>query len=115
MPVLAGSTGYALAEAFGWREGLSKRFREAPGFYLAIMAAMVVGLALGFAGVNPIRALYFSAVLNGLAAPPLLLIMLILSNSRACVVDRTSGWATNALVGAAFLLMAGLPVAYLVS
>jgi Mn2+/Fe2+ NRAMP family transporter len=75
---------------------------------------MFVGLALGLVGLNPIRALYLSAIMNGLAAPPLILLMLILANSKAIMGNRTSGRASNLLMGLALLIMAGLPIAYLV-
>jgi NRAMP (natural resistance-associated macrophage protein)-like metal ion transporter len=114
VPVLAGSTAYALSEAFHWTEGLWRTLRTAPGFYGVIAASMLVGLALGFVGLNPIRALYLSAILNGLAAPPLILLMLILANSKAVMGNRTSGPASNLFIGLALLVMAGLPIAYLV-
>jgi len=113
VPILAGSTAYALAETFGWREGLSRTLREARGFYGAIALSMLVGLALGFAGIDPIRALYFAAILNGLAAPPLILVMLVLSNSPGVVGSRTGGPLSNVLMAIALTVMAGLPVAYL--
>ena len=113
VPILAGSTAYALAETFGWREGLSRTLREAHGFYGAIGLSMLVGLALGFAGIDPIRALYFAAILNGLAAPPLILVMMVLSNSRRVVGSRTGGPLSNVLMGIALTVMAGLPLAYL--
>ncbi len=113
VPVLAGSTGYALAEAFNWHEGLSKSFRQARGFYIVIIGSMVVGLLMNFIGLNPIKALVYSALLNGLAAPPLILLMLILGNRQKAVRGFRSGRVSNALVGLAFLLMAGLPIAYL--
>ena len=114
VPVLAGSTAYALAEAFHWKEGLSSTLRQAPGFYAVIIAAMGVGIALNFIGINPIRALVLSAVLNGLAAPPILLLMLLLSRSDVCGVHRAR-WLSSSRVGTAALLMAALPVWYLLS
>jgi Mn2+/Fe2+ NRAMP family transporter len=114
VPVLAGSTAYALSEAFRWREGLWRTFRTAPGFYGVIAGSMLVGLALGFVGLNPIRALYLSAIMNGLAAPPLILLMLILANSRATIGNRTSGPVSNLFMGLALVIMAGLPIVYLV-
>lgn len=113
VPVLAGSAGYALAEAFGRRAGLSKRFRQAPGFYLAIIAAMLVGFAINLTGINPIRALYFSAILNGIVAPPLILMLMILANSRKIIGNRRSGWLSNTLVGTTLVLMTALPLIYL--
>jgi NRAMP (natural resistance-associated macrophage protein)-like metal ion transporter len=114
VPVLAGSTGYALAEAFGWREGLSERFRQAPGFYGAVVLATAVGVTLGFIGIDPIRALYWSAILNGIAAPPLILLMLILSNSHRAIGAFTGGHLSDILVGVALVLMTVLPIVYLV-
>jgi Mn2+/Fe2+ NRAMP family transporter len=115
VPVLAGSTGYALAETFHWHEGLSKSLRKARAFYVVIICSMVVGLFMNFIGLNPIKALVYSALLNGLAAPPLILLMLILGNREKAVHGYRSGRVSNALVGIAFLLMAGLPVAYLIA
>jgi NRAMP (natural resistance-associated macrophage protein)-like metal ion transporter len=114
VPVLAGSTAYALAEALHWREGLSRTLRQAPGFYAVIAAAMSVGIALNFIGINPIRALVLSALLNGVAAPPILLLMLVLSRSSA-VGDHRSGRLSSALVAAAAVLMTVLPVFYLLA
>ena len=108
-PVLAGSTAYALAEAFEQPEGLSKPFRGARGFYLIIGAAMVFGLASNFAGLNPVRALYFSAILNGLAAPPLVLVMLLLSRSEATCGRWTGGRLSTTLMALTFLLIGGPP------
>ncbi|MGE5461500.1 MAG: NRAMP family divalent metal transporter, partial [Solirubrobacterales bacterium] len=115
VPVLAGSAAYAIAEAFGWHEGLSKTFRQARGFYLVIVAAMVIGLAMDFGGLDPIRGLYFAAILNGLAAPPLILVMMLLSNDERTVGRWLSGSWSNALVGLAFAAMVAAPIAYLLA
>lgn len=115
VPVLAGSAAYALAEAFGWHEGLSKTFRQARGFYLVIVAAMAIGLAMDFGGLDPIRGLYFAAILNGLAAPPLILLMMLLANDERTVGRWLSGAWSNALVGLAFVAMVAAPVAYLLA
>jgi NRAMP (natural resistance-associated macrophage protein)-like metal ion transporter len=110
IPTLAGSAAYALAETFGWREGLSRKPREAPAFYGVIGAAIVIGLAIDFSGLDPIRALYASAILNGLAAPPLILLMLILANAGSA--GRRSGWLSNALMALALVIMTACAVAY---
>ena len=115
VPVLAGSSAYALSEAFGWSEGLSRRFREAHGFYGVMIVAVAIGVVFGFTHLNPIRALYYSAVLNGITAPPLILLMLILSNLRGAVGARTGGRISDVLLGIAFVLMTALPIAYLVA
>jgi NRAMP (natural resistance-associated macrophage protein)-like metal ion transporter len=114
VPVLAGSTGYALSEAIGWREGLSLKLRQAPGFYSVIALALVAALALTYAGVDPIRSLYYAAILNGIVAPPLIVLMLVLANSPA-IGGHSSGIISNTFVVAAFAIMAVLPVAYLMS
>jgi NRAMP (natural resistance-associated macrophage protein)-like metal ion transporter len=113
VPVLAGSTAFALSEAFGWKEGLERKFSGARKFYVVIAVAMLVGLIMNFAGVDPIRALYFAAILNGVAAPPLILLMLILSNHKPTCGKWTGRRWSNALVGLALLLMTALPIAYL--
>jgi Mn2+/Fe2+ NRAMP family transporter len=91
VPVLAGSTAYAVAEALHWREGLSRRMKDAPGFYAVIVGSMVVGLGLVGFGVNPIRALYLSAIFNGITAPPLILLIIILARSQNVLGTYRSG------------------------
>jgi Mn2+/Fe2+ NRAMP family transporter len=113
IPVLAGSTGYALSEVFGWSEGLSKTLREARGFYLVVGVAVLAGLAMDFAGLDPIRTLFMAAVLNGLVAPPLIVLMLVLANDQDTVGRWRSGALSNVLVGLALLAMVAAPVAYL--
>jgi Mn2+/Fe2+ NRAMP family transporter len=113
--VLAGSTAYAISESVGWDEGLSRKLRAAPGFYAVIAGSMVVGLVLNFVGLDPIRALYFSAIANGVAAPPLILLMLILSNDRKLLGEHRGKHVSNVLLAIAFLVMAGLPIAYVLS
>ncbi|MGH7009621.1 MAG: NRAMP family divalent metal transporter, partial [Caulobacteraceae bacterium] len=116
VPVLAASAAYALGEAFGWRVGLARKFRRAPAFYGAIILAFIVGAVLNFVHLNPIRALFWSAVINGLAAAPIM-IMIMLLGSRRKVMGRftlpiglkTVGWlATAAMVAAAVGMFATL-------
>jgi len=114
VPTLVGSSAYALAEAFHWREGLSKSLRQAPGFYAVIVAGMAVGVGLNLAGVDPIRALFAAAVLNGLAAPPVIVLMLLASRSDA-LGRWASGRVSIALVSVAALVMTVLPVWYLLA
>ena len=79
VPVLAGSAAYAVADAFHWRASLESRSRGAPKFYLVIAAATLVGLSLNFLGMNPIRALFLSAVINGVVAVPLMVVLMLMS------------------------------------
>src|SRR2546425_3204772 len=114
VPVLAGSTGYALAEVFAWNEGLAKSFHQARGFYIVIIGSMFVGLLMNVVGLQPIQALVYAAVINGVAAPPLILLMLLLGNDKRAAHRYRSGWLSNVLVGSACLLMTALPLAYLI-
>jgi NRAMP (natural resistance-associated macrophage protein)-like metal ion transporter len=107
IPVLAGSAAYALSEVFGWEEGLDKKFHEAKGFYVAIIGATVVGLALVFVGIDPVAALYYSAVINGVVAVPLLVVILLIGNNKKIMGKRTSGRISNALLILTALLMGG--------
>jgi Mn2+/Fe2+ NRAMP family transporter len=105
IPVLAGSAAYALSEVFGWEEGLYKKFHEAKGFYIAIILATMVGLALVFIGVDPVAALYYSAVINGVVAVPLLIIIFMIGNNKKILGERTSGKLSNVLLIITTLLM----------
>lgn len=91
VPVLAGSAAYATAEMFDWPEGLSKRFRRAPQFYGVIALATLLGVALSFVGVSEIRALVIAAIVNGVIAPPLLVIIMLISRDQQVLGDYTAG------------------------
>jgi Mn2+/Fe2+ NRAMP family transporter len=93
IPVLAGSSSYAIAESFKWREGLSKKFKSAYAFYGIIIISMVIGLCINFIGLNPIKVLIYSAVANGIVAPLVLLpIVIISSNKRIMGEWVNKGW-----------------------
>ena len=110
IPVLAGSAAYALSEVFGWEEGLYKKFHAAKGFYMAIILATLVGLGLEFVGVDPVAALYYSAVINGVVAIPLLVIIFLIGNSKKILGARTSGRLSNSLLIVTTLLMGAAAV-----
>jgi Mn2+/Fe2+ NRAMP family transporter len=114
VPVLAGSTAYAASEALDWNEGLSKRLRDARGFYAIIVFSMLVGLGLNFAGMDPIRGLYYAAIVNGITAPPLIVLMIVLGRSSR-MGDRSSGVLSLAVCGAAVAISVALPIAWLLS
>ncbi len=82
IPVLAGSSSYALAESFKWREGMHRKLREAYAFYGVIIISMFVGLAINFLGIDPIKALIYSAVANGVIAPVVLILIVLLSSNK---------------------------------
>jgi NRAMP (natural resistance-associated macrophage protein)-like metal ion transporter len=95
IPVLAGSAAYGIAEAFGWREGLARPLFQARGFYAVIAAATLVGMGLNFIGINPIAALVYAAVLNGIVAVPLLVLVLLVANNRTAMGEQTNGRLAN--------------------
>ncbi len=97
VPILAGSAAYAVAEAFRFREGLYLHLRQAPGFYGVIAFSTLIGYAINQIGMNPIRALYYTAVLNGIAAPPLLFMIMLISNDRQIMQSKVNGPVSQAL------------------
>jgi NRAMP (natural resistance-associated macrophage protein)-like metal ion transporter len=108
VPVLTGSAAYGVSEAFGWRSGLDHKITRAPQFYLVIVAATLVGMAINFLGINPITALVLSAVLNGIIAVPLIFLVMLVCNDRAAMGERTNGrllnvigWVTTTVMGVA--------------
>lgn len=111
VPVLAGSAGYAISEARGWKAGLGKRFGQAPGFYLIIAGVSVVGLLVNLAPVGSITLLYYAAMVNGVLAPPLLIIILLIANSRAIMGARANGTLSNLLGVAIAALMSAVGIA----
>jgi Mn2+/Fe2+ NRAMP family transporter len=113
VPVLAGSTAYALSEAFGWHEGLSRTFKQAKGFYVVLGGSMLAGLVLVFAGLDPIRGLYYAAIFNGLAAPPLIVLLLILGRDSRVAGDHRTGSFSTALLVITIAVSIAAPIAYL--
>jgi Mn2+/Fe2+ NRAMP family transporter len=100
IPTLAGSTAYAFAETLGWRQGLDRQLRQARWFYGLILVSTAVGVGLDFIGINPVKALYWTAVINGLLAPFLLVAILIVSSDRKLMQDQPSsrlGWIVVAV------------------
>ena len=108
VPVLAGSAAYALGETLGWRIGLAERARRAPAFYLAIAGATLVGALLNFSPLDPIKALIFSAVVNGVAAVPIMVLIMHMASRREVMGEfalkpwlKTLGWLATAVMTAA--------------
>jgi Mn2+/Fe2+ NRAMP family transporter len=113
VPVLAGSTAYALSEALGWAEGLSKLLRDARGFYGVIAVSMLGGFAIDLVGVDPIRGLFLAAVLNGVTAPPLIFLMLKLGRDEHLMGDHRSRRLSTVTMTCTLLASAALPVLWL--
>ncbi|MEI6850726.1 MAG: Nramp family divalent metal transporter [Candidatus Saccharibacteria bacterium] len=105
VPVLAGSSAYAISETLGWKEGLYRKFSKAIGFYAVIIAATVVGLIINFLGINPIQALIFTAVFNGIAAVPLVWMIARVGNNSNIMGQYKNGKLSNTFVRIAFMVM----------
>ncbi len=112
IPVLAGSVGYALSETFGFKEGLSKKFKKAKIFYIIIALATIIGLVMNFLQINIMKALYYAAVINGIAAVPLIAIIIKLGDDERIVgrfknkkKNRIIAWITFGFMLISVLLM----------
>jgi NRAMP (natural resistance-associated macrophage protein)-like metal ion transporter len=95
VPILTGSTAYAVCEVFGWECSLEKKPRAAKQFYAVIALATLVGMAINFMGINPMKALFWTAVINGFLAPPLLVIIMLVANNEKIMGDKRNGPWTN--------------------
>lgn len=95
VPVLTGSAAYAVAETFGWPSGLDEKPRHAKKFYAVIAASTLIGVAIDFLGINPIKALFWTAVINGVVAPPLLVVVMLVANNKRVMGARTNGLFAN--------------------
>jgi len=112
VPVLAGSAAYAAAETMGWREGLERNTRDAREFYGVIAASTLAALAIQFSPISPMKALVWSAIINGVVAVPMLVVLILLVSKRSVMGKFTAslririlGWITAAIMGAAAIRM----------
>ncbi|RKE37936.1 Mn2+/Fe2+ NRAMP family transporter [Paraburkholderia sp. BL23I1N1] len=112
VPVLAGSGAYALSEAMGWREGLERKVRDARGFYAIIAVSVLAALAIQYSPISPMKALFWSAVINGVVAVPLMVVILILVSRKSVMGAFTAsrpliilGSIATLVMGAATVLM----------
>jgi Mn2+/Fe2+ NRAMP family transporter len=111
IPVLSGSAAYALSEAFNMKEGLNLKLKKAHGFYGVITIATIIGLMINFIGIDPIKALVFTAVFNGVAAVPLIFLIARIARNRKIMGEHRSGWLSNTVVWITFLVMLASAVA----
>jgi NRAMP (natural resistance-associated macrophage protein)-like metal ion transporter len=105
VPILSGSAAYALSEAFGWRYGLDQNPGRARQFYAVIILATLIGVGIDYLGINPIDALFLTAVINGFVAPPLLVMIMLVANNRKVMGKRTNSRLTNVLGWGAAIAM----------
>jgi NRAMP (natural resistance-associated macrophage protein)-like metal ion transporter len=114
IPTLAGSAAYAFAETLGWRQGLDKKLKQARAFYTLILLSTGVGVGLDFVGINPVKALYWTAVINGLLAPFLLVAILVVASDKKLMQGQPSSRLGWTVVGLTTLAMFAAGVAMFV-
>src|SRR5674476_241434 len=112
VPILAGSSAYAVAETTGLKAGLSKKPGRALGFYGVIVASTLIGMSISLLGINPIKALYYAAALNGLAAPPLMALIILIANNKKIMgnyvnnkIANIGGWIIVTVMSIAGILL----------
>jgi NRAMP (natural resistance-associated macrophage protein)-like metal ion transporter len=111
VPILTGSSAYAVTQAFGGRYGFNQKVRHAKLFYGVIAISTLVGMLINFVGINPIRALFLAAIINGFLAPPLLVVIMLIANNRRVMGERVNGRWLNILGWAATVVMFAAAVA----
>jgi len=110
VPVLAGSAGYALAEAMGWKWGLERKASDARGFYGVIAVSVLAGLAIQYSPMSPMKALFWSAVINGVVAVPLMIVIILLVSRKSVMGAFTAGWKIITLGWIATAVMAAAAI-----
>ena len=115
VPVLAGSTAYAVAESFDWKTGLDRKLFEAKEFYAMLTVATIGGTILDFTPIDPIKALFYSAVINGFIAVPIMAVMMVLAQRKEVMGDfpvkprlRALGWAATIVMLVAAIAMVAM-------
>lgn len=114
VPVLSGSAAYAVSEAVNWQSGLNLKLKKAHGFYGIIIISTLIGLIINFVGINPVKALVYSAVLNGIAAVPLIFLIIKISANNKIMGEFKSGILSKVLLWITFLGMASAAIAMFV-
>ena len=104
IPALSGSCGYVLSDAFGWNQGLNKKFNQARSFYLVIAISGIIGIFINFIGINPIQALIYSSIINGIVSLPMIVFVIKIANDKSILKDAINskksniiGWITVAI------------------
>ena len=111
IPTLTGSAAYAFAETFSWKEGLDEPFRGAIPFYAVVILSTLLGIALDILKINPLQALFYTAVINGVLAPFLLVGILVAASDRKLMEGQPSSWLSRIIVGVTILVMFGAAAA----
>jgi NRAMP (natural resistance-associated macrophage protein)-like metal ion transporter len=111
IPTLAGSAAYAFAETFSWKEGLDEPFRGARPFYAVLIFSILLGIGMDFLNINPVKTLFWTAVINGVLAPFLLVGILVVASDRRLMEGQPSSWLSRVVVGITTLVMFGAAAA----
>ncbi len=114
VPVLAGSAGYALSEAMGWKWGLERKVRDARGFYGVIIISILCALGIQYSPISPMKALFWSAVINGVVAVPLMVVIIILASRKSVMGDFTASRPILLLAWIATVIMAAAALGMLI-
>jgi NRAMP (natural resistance-associated macrophage protein)-like metal ion transporter len=118
VPIMTGGAAYDICQTLGWKYGLDKRPAQAKRFYWVIVALTAVAAGMNFLGINPMRALFLAGIVQGFSTPPLMLFIMLLTNSKEVMGERTNGWAINVLgwvtTGAIFAATLGLVVTWII-
>jgi NRAMP (natural resistance-associated macrophage protein)-like metal ion transporter len=115
VPILTGSSAYAVAEAFGWKHGFDKRPKRAKEFYWLIAISTLLGMSINFVGINPVKALFWTAVINGFIAPPLLALIMMVSNDSEVMGARVNGKMLNLAGWFTMIVMSAAAVGLIVT
>jgi NRAMP (natural resistance-associated macrophage protein)-like metal ion transporter len=115
VPILTGASAYAMCEAFKWRSGLNEKFHGARKFYLVIAVSTLIGVLINFLKIPPVTALFWTAVINGVLAPPLIVVIMLVSNSKKVMGNRTNGKLTNFLGWGTAVIMTAAAVGMFVT
>jgi Mn2+/Fe2+ NRAMP family transporter len=105
IPVMAGSSAYVLSDVFGWKQGLNKRFLQAKAFYFVIAASTIVGLWINYSTIDPIKALVYTSVINGVIAPPVLIAIISVANDKNILKDNVNGKLQNLIAWLTVVIM----------
>lgn len=109
IPVLAGSSAYALSEQFGWKQGLNKKLGQAKMFYTIIAASTLIGLWINFSNIDPIKILIYAAVINGIIAVPLAIAIMKIGNDKKILASKTNGKISN-IIGWITVIIMGFSI-----
>jgi Mn2+/Fe2+ NRAMP family transporter len=115
IPILTGSAAYAIKDFLGFKGGLADKPRYRPTFYLIVAASTLAGIGINLVGINPIQALFITAIINGVAAPPLLVLIVLLGSDRRVMAEQTSGILSKSLTWVTTVVMGAAAVALLVT